>query len=89
MSLITTNGYTIIDDSYNANFDSMSLDEKIDNIEKQMYVVYCQLIREKDDIVKRSLSDKYLDLSKKLEDLKKQSQKNYKDREKCNLSTNL
>lgn len=24
MSLITTNGYTIIDDSYNANFDSMS-----------------------------------------------------------------
>lgn len=69
----------------NSNFDSMSLDEKIDNIEKQMYAVYCQLIREKDDIVKISLSDKYLDLSKKLEDLKKQSQKNYKDREKQDI----
>ena len=52
--------------------DSISLNEKIDNINKQMDTLFHQITHEKDDITRRKLSDKYFDLSNRLEILKQQ-----------------
>ena len=52
--------------------DSMSTDEKIDSIEKQMDTLFHQIAQAKDDITRKKLSDKYFDLSNQLEALKQQ-----------------
>mgnify|MGYP005885325455 FL=1 len=52
--------------------DSISLNEKIDNINKRMDTLFHQITHEKDDITRRKLSDKYFDLSNRLEILKQQ-----------------
>ena len=47
--------------------DSISLNEKIDNINKRMDTLFHQITHEKDDITRRKLSDKYFDLSNQLD----------------------
>ena len=47
--------------------NSMSLNEKIDNINKRMDTLFHQITHEKDDITRRKLSDKYFDLSNQLD----------------------
>ena len=52
--------------------DSMSINEKIDSIEKQMDTLFHQIAQAKYDITRNKLSDKYFDLSNQLEALKQQ-----------------
>ena len=52
--------------------DSMSINEKIDSIEKQMDTLFHQIAQAKEDITRKKLSDKYFDLSNQLEALKQQ-----------------